>query len=195
MGVSILSELIAKLNGETETVVEPQLATGRDKAPPPPPVTIFGERNLPACLISDIDMTIAFIAPDENGSPSRALNDFSKSLSDVPNEKVVGLIKAWYSLTENPTIYFVTNRAVGWRDVTVTWLVRIFPPANYKWVLRMRPANDFFSTAATIKEAHLVNEIAKKYTVQQVWEDDDDCIAMYRSYGLVVLDAKETWPR
>ena len=194
--MSVLSDSIEKLDREQEFLShepELELQPGFDKAPPPPPITIFGERNLPPVLISDIDMTIAFISPDENGNPSRVFNDFAKSDQDVPNQKVVGVIKAWYSLTENPTIYFVTNRAVGWRDVTVRWLVKVFPPAQYKWVLRMRPANDFFSTAATIKEAHLVNEIAKKYSVKQVWEDDDECILMYRSYGLVVLDAKETW--
>jgi hypothetical protein len=175
--------------------VEPELAPEFEKAPPPPPVTVFGERNLPLALISDIDLTIAFIPLNEEGGLARSFNDFAKSGDDVPNNKVVALIKAWYDLTESPTIYFVTNRDVKWRDVTVRWLVRFFPPASYKWVLRMRPANDFYSSAAAIKEAHLVNEISKKHSVQQVWEDDDECIAMYRSHGLTTLDAKETWPK
>jgi len=168
-----------------EVVVDPETATGSGNAPPPPPVTIFGERNLPLVLISDIDHTIAF--PD----PAR---EFMDCESDIPNEKVIALIKAWYSLSENPTIYFVTNRGVGWRDVTVRWLIKQFSPGSYKWALRMRPSNDFYSSAASIKEGHLLDEIAKKYSVQQVWEDDPDCILMYRSHSLTVLDAKETWP-
>lgn len=173
--------------------VERELKPEFDKPPPPPPITIFGEKNLPLALISDIDNTIAFISLDDEKNLSRDFNDFAKSVDDVPNQKVVGMIRAWYSLTENPTIYFVTNRDVKWRDVTVRWLVRFFPPASYKWVLRMRPNNDLYSSAASVKEGHLVNEIAKKYSVNQVWEDDDDCIAMYKYYGLLVFDAKETW--
>jgi hypothetical protein len=173
---------------------EPELQTGFSKAPPPPRPTIWGEKNLPLALISDIDRTIAFIPLNESQKSTRDFNDFAKSDSDVPNQKVIELIKAWYSLTESPTIYFVTNRDVKWRDVTVRWLVKFFPTANYKWVLRMRPNDDLYSSAAGIKEDHLVNEIMKYYSVQQVWDDDDECIAMYRSHGLVVLDAKETWP-
>ena len=173
----------------------PEIETGHGNVPPPPPVTIFGEKNRPPVLISDIDNTIAFLSPQQEGNPARDTNDFSKSESDLPNQKTIGLIEAWYSLTENPTIYFVTNRAVGWRDVTVRWLIKYFPPTRYKWVLRMRPANDFFSSAASVKEAHLVNEIEKKFSVSQVWEDDPECILMYRSHDLVVLDAKETWPK
>ena len=188
--MSVLSDSLKEKESEPEL----ELKTGFDKAPPPPPVTIWGERNLPIALISDIDNTIAFISTTE-GVPSRNFNDFAKSLDDVPNGKVVSLIKAWYSLSESPTIYFVTNRDVKWRDVTTRWLVRYFSPAQYKWILRMRPSNDLFSTAAAAKEAHLVNEIAKKHSVQQVWEDDPECIEMYRSYNLVVMDVKETWPR
>lgn len=169
--------------------------TGGINVPPPNPPKIWGERNLPPVLISDIDNTIAFLPMDEEGNPKRHTLDFSKSDDDILNRKVAELIKAWYSLTENPTIYFVTNRAVGWRDVTVRWLVKYFPPSSYRWTLRMRPANDFYSSAASIKEGHLVDEIAKKYSVQQVWEDDPECILMYRSHGLVVMDAKETWPK
>ena len=169
--------------------------TGSGNAPPPPPVTIFGGKNLPLVLISDIDNTIAFLPLDEGGEPTRDPIDFSKSENDVPNQKTIGLIEAWYSLSENPTIYFVTGRAVGWRDVTVRWLIKYFPPTRYRWVLRMRPANEFSSSAASVKESHLVNEIEKKFSVSQVWEDDPECILMYRSHDLIVLDAKETWPK
>lgn len=172
----------------------PETLTGSGNAPPPHPTSIWGENNLPLTLISDIDNTIAFISPDDEGL-SRDSKDFSKSMDDIPNQKVIGLIKAWYSLSESPTIYFVTNRDVKWRDVTVRWLVRVFPPASYKWVLRMRPSNDVYSTAASVKEGHLVNEIAKKHSVSQVWEDDSECILMYKTYGLLVFDAKETWPK
>jgi len=168
--------------------------TGSGNAPPPSLPKIWGESNLPPVLISDIDNTIAFLPFDEKGTPARGVTDFSKSDNDIPNEKVMGLVKAWYSLTENPTIYFCTGRSAEWRDITVRWLVRYFPPSAYRWVLRMRPANDPFSSAASIKEGHLVNEIVKKYAVKQVWEDNPDCILMYRSHGLVVMDAKETWP-
>jgi len=188
-----MSDPVTKLNEELKQ--EPELETGFDKAPPPPPVTTFGENNLPLALISDIDGTIAFMSMDDSGKPTRDFMDFSKSESDVPNQKVIGLIRAWYSLSESPTIYFVTNRTVAWRDVTVRWLIKFFPPSSYRWTLRMRPANDFVSSAAAVKEVHLVNEIVKKFSVNQVWEDDDDCILMYRSRGLMVLDAKETWPK
>ena len=184
--MSMLPDL-AERSSETEV--------GSGGSPPPPPVKTGGGSNLPLVLISDIDNTIAFLSVDESGKPTRDHLDFSKSDQDTPNQKVIGLIKAWYSLSENPTIYFVTNRAVGWRDVTVRWLVKYFPPSNYRWTLRMRPANDFFSSAASIKEGHLVDEITKKYSVQQVWEDDPDCILMYRSHDLVTMDAKETWPK
>jgi hypothetical protein len=168
--------------------VEPtDLETDFDKAPPPPPLTINGGgKNLPVALISDIDHTLSF--PD----PAREFMDFSKSESDTPNGPVVAAIKIWYAESEKPTIYFVTNRTVAWRDVTVRWLIGQFSPQHYKWTLRMRPANDFFSSPASIKEGHL-EEISKKHSVVQVWEDDDECIAMYRSHGLTVLDAKETW--
>lgn len=189
-----MSDLASELL-EQEANKTPDTLTGSGDAPPPPPITIWGEKNLPLLLISDIDNTIAFLPMDENSKPTRDFNDFAKSLDDVPNEKVIGLIKAWYSLSEGQTIYFVTNRAVGWRDVTVRWLIKYFPPTQYKWVLRMRPANDFYSSAASIKEGHLVNEIEKKFTVHQVWEDDPECILMYRSHGLTTLDAKETWPK
>ena len=149
--------------------------------------------QLPPVLISDIDGTIAFIATDDVGSPVRLFNDFAQSGSDIPNQKVISLIKAWYSLTTEPEIYFVTNRDVRWRDVTVRWLIKIFPPAEYDWVLRMRPTNDLFSSAAGVKENHLADEIIKYYRVEQVWEDDNDCISMYKLHDLLVFDAKETW--
>ena len=150
------------------------------------------EETLPPVLISDIDNTIAFINISTPES-ARKFPDFARSNEYVSNQKVVQLIKAWYSLTSDPTIYFVTNRDVKWRDVTIRWLIKLFPPASYKWTLRMRPNDDLFSSAAAIKEGHLVNEIMKYYSVQQVWEDDDECIAMYRSHELMVLDAKATW--
>jgi hypothetical protein len=149
------------------------------------------EKVLSPVLISDIDNTIAFLNPDV--PTPRLPHDFSRSEEDTPNQNVIGLVKAWYSLTEDPRIYFVTNRDVKWRDVTIRWLIKLFPPASYKWTLRMRPNDDLFSSAAGIKEGHLVNEIMKYYSVQQVWEDDPDCITMYRLHDLVVMDAKETW--
>jgi hypothetical protein len=186
---------ITNIPAQVESEHELELEDSRGVGPPPPPMTLFGEKNLPPVLISDIDNTIAFLPLDAKGQPTRDFMDFSKSEDDVVNAKVVGLIRAWYSLTENPTIYFVTNRAVGWRDVTVRWLIKIFPPSSYRWNLRMRPANDFVSTAGEAKEQHLVNDIAKKFSVSQVWEDDDECILMYKSYGLLVFDAKDTWPK
>jgi hypothetical protein len=186
--VSVLSDSLTQdtvVSEVTEPEPELQLASGGE--PPVPPETIWGESNLPAALISDIDHTISFPAP------TREFMDFSKSLDDIPNNKVIALIKEWYSSTEKPTIYFVTNRAVGWRDVTVRWLVQFFPPAQYRWVLRMRPANDFVSLPWQVKEDHLVKDIAKKHSIKQVWEDDDECIAMYRHYRLTVFDAKDTW--
>ena len=189
--MSVLSDSIAGVQTEAveEQVVEPELKTGSGGEPPTPPVSIWGESEKPLALISDIDHTIVFPSPD------REFMDFSKSENDFPNPPVIRAIKEWYLSTESPTIYFVTNRAVGWHDVTIRWLVKYFSPAQYRWVLRMRPPNDFFSTPAMIKEQHLINEIGKKCTVQQVWEDDDECIAMYQKYGLDVHDAKETWPQ
>jgi hypothetical protein len=169
---------------------EPELEETTGGAPPPPPLTINGgDNNRPVMLISDIDHTISF--PD----PNRDFMDFSKSESDTPNVPVIRAILGWYSATQTGTICFITNRAEGWRDVTVRWLIRFFPPSQYKWILRMRPPNDFYSSAADVKEEHLVHGISKKYSVQQVWEDDDECILMYKAYGLTVLDAKETWPK
>jgi hypothetical protein len=156
-------------------------------------MTPQSNRKLPPVLISDIDGTIAFIAPDEVGGPTRLFNDFARSDEDIPNQKVVSLIKAWYSLTGDPKIYFVTNRDARWHDVTTRWLMRLFPPADYNWVLRMRPTNDPFSSAAGVKENHLVDEILPRYRVEQVWEDDNDCILMYKINELLVFDAKETW--
>jgi hypothetical protein len=149
--------------------------------------------QLSPVLISDLDGTIAFIATDDVGSPVRLFNDFAQSGSDIPNQKVVSLIKAWYSLMEDSEIYFVTNRDARWRDVTVRWLVKLFPPGEYSWTLRMRPTNDSLSSAAGAKENHLVGEIMKYYSVHQVWEDDKDCILMYKLHDLLVFDAKETW--
>lgn len=169
---------------------EPELEETTGGAPPPPPLTINGgDNNRPVVLISDIDHTISF--PD----PSREFMDFSKSESDTPNVPVIRAILDWYAQAEKPTICFVTNRTGARRDVTVRWLIRFFPAGEYKWILRMRPPNDFYSSAAEVKEEHLTLDIAKKYSVQQVWEDDDECIAMYKMYGLTVFDAKETWPK
>ena len=165
---------------------EPELKLGDGGAPPPHPPRTGGGDNLPPALISDIDHTIAFPTREE-------FMDFSKCDSDVPNQIAIGVIKAWYAQAEKPTIYFVTNRAAGWRDDTVRWLIRFFPPGDYKWVLRMRPSNDFFSSPASIKEGFLVDEISKKHSVEQVWEDDDECILMYKTHGLLVQDAKETY--
>ena len=165
-----------------------------DPRPPAwPPMTPWAEKKLPRVLISDIDQTIAFLPVDALGQPTRTFNDFAKSEGDVLNQKVAGLIKAWYSLSVDPTIYFVTNRDVRWRDVTLRWLTKNFSPVTYSWVLRMRPSNNLFSSAARVKEHHLVDEIMSRYNVKQVWEDDPDCIAMYQSHGLLVFDAKETW--
>lgn len=175
--------------------LQPHTETRDGNALPPRYPKVWGERNLPPVLISDIDNTIAFLPPDGPDKPTRHVLDFSRSDEDVPNQKVIGLIKAWYSLTENPTIYFVTGRSVAWRDITVRWLVRQFPPGVYLWALRMRPANELNAPASVVKEAHLVNEITKKYSVKQVWEDDPECILMYLANGLLVMDAKETWPK
>jgi len=153
----------------------------------------LSSKKLTPALISDIDGTIAFISTDELGSPIRLFNDFANSDSDIPNRKVIDLIKAWYSLTSEPWIYFVTNRDVKWRDVTIRWLIKIFPPLQYNWTLRMRPTNDPFSSASGVKEYFLVDEIMRYYSVQQVWEDDEECILMYKAHDLLVFDAKETW--
>lgn len=133
--------------------------------------------KLPTIILSDVDRTLA------TRHKGRGIFEFEKALDDEPVEATVSLLKGLADLGNS--IFLITGRESKYRDVTEAWLNKHRIERDQ---LLMRQTGDF-SKADIMKENLFVQNIAHKFNVLFVLEDDPIAIKMFRRMGLYVLCA------
>lgn len=156
---------------------------------PPVPITdpISHDRNLPSCVIVDIDGTIAKMV-------NRTAYDESKVYSDSPRTEVITVIKSLYfcyhNLTEHFRIIFLSGRTDKCYDDTMRWLIDVagFDPAVFKFQLLMRKSGDYRKDSI-VKNELFDSNIRSKYNVVGVFDDRHQVInECWLPKGFTVFD-------
>jgi predicted kinase len=141
--------------------------------------------DLPACIIVDIDGTLAHM----NG---RSPYDYSKVSTDIVDESVATIVRRYYQRDVNedlPDTYvvIVSGREDGCRTETIDWLAanNILYDEIY-----MRKSGDMRDDRIVKKEIY--DEFIKpRYNVRFVLDDRDRVVKMWREEGLKVLQVAE----
>lgn len=131
---------------------------------------------LPACVIVDIDGTIALMA-------GRGPFDWHSVHTDLPNEAVCSLVRG---IAEK--VIFVSGRDSSCRTSTEKWLFDhgLIDGAD----VHMRPEGDQRDDRI-VKEEIYRREIEGKYNVRYVVDDRNKVVRLWRSLGLTCLQVAE----
>jgi len=167
VGEKVIRDMAARYNvGVTE--VKQQKNRGPIPVTDPQPMSI----NLPACIIVDIDGTVA-----KHGK--RSPYDESKVLEDAPRPSVIFVIKAlsyvMHTVVESPLkIFFFSGRTEGCRNNTEAWLVDAnkadMEKEIYNWQLEMRKVGD--SRKDSIVKSELFDKFVRgKYNCIGIFDD------------------------
>jgi predicted kinase len=126
---------------------------------------------LPTAYLVDVDGTLT------TGPHDRSPYDWDKVSQDKVNEPVARLIRA---LPRNTFVIVVSGRDGSCRKATYRWLVN-----NEIWFdhLLMREAGDNRKDAV-VKAEIFDRDIRNRYNVLGVFDDRDQCVALWRSLGL-----------
>lgn len=136
-------------------------------------------KELPTCIICDVDGTLAY-------SPDRSVYDYTKVDKDIPNKKLIQLLRK----IEVPII-IVSGRNDDCRVETGTWLYK--NGVNYETLL-MRKTGD--KRRDTEVKEELYNEFIKnKYNVLAVFDDRPSVVRMWKRLNLMVCDVSRQDPR
>jgi predicted kinase len=142
----------------------------RDYLAPKPP-TIEHDRNLPSCVIVDIDGTVALM----NG---RSPFDWDKVDTDLPNQPVCSLTH----MIETAQVIYVSGRDESCREKTKEWL-REYCNTCGGIKLFMRPAGDMRDDRIIKREIY-EREIKGKYNVLFALDDRNRTVRGWRDLGL-----------
>lgn len=141
--------------------------------------------DLPACIIVDIDGTLAHMS-------GRSPYDYSQVHTDTVDETVANIVRRYYArdiMTDIPETYvvIVSGREDGCKDVTVKWLADNGIPYDE---IYMRKHDDHRDDRIVKKEIY--DEFIKpRYNVRFVLDDRDRVVKMWREQGLKVLQVAE----
>lgn len=137
-------------------------------------------KNLPPCIIVDIDGTAAL------KHPSRDIYDYDNVWMDIPNKPVISVIK--HLVDENPEllVFFCTGRDGKCHSVTRKWLRKYFPFLRNEFQLFMRKEGDMREDSIVKKEIY-DRFFRNKYYIECVFDDRNSVVAMWRSLGLLVF--------
>lgn len=138
-------------------------------------------------ILCDIDGTIA---DNKHRQPLlKKYNDwdefFRQMLKDKPLKSAIILIEKEYQ--KGKGICFITGRPERFRKDTTDWLKQNIQIENYELI--MREDNDHRNKVKVKKEM-----LNKNFSIEEIdffLENDDELIALWRSLGIKVIDAKE----
>jgi predicted kinase len=147
--------------------------------------TLHNDAKLPKAVICDLDGTVCL---NTSGRPFYGKGAAEGMINDAPFNELLTLIRH-YCEEEDAQLIIVTGRedTPEIRQATLDWLdVNWFFPDK----LIMRPNGDYCS-AVDFKLRVYNEQILGKYFVTMVFEDNSDCVKMYRDLGLIVLQPND----
>jgi len=137
------------------------------------------EQHLPTAIICDIDGTLAY-------SPDRNVYDYTKVDRDLPNKKLIELLKRI-----NLPVIIVSGREDDCQVETVSWLIKNGVKCDY---IVMRKAGDN-RPDDIVKEEIYHEHIEGKFNIITVFDDRPRVIRMWKKLGLMVCDVSRQDPR
>ena len=138
----------------------------------------------PTGVIWDIDGVLADSELRHQFAEEIAKGDFSWFESRIPHFRA----HRWAVETINAlaaaghTILFVTARDQKYRAATVSWLNKTIKTKRYKLMMRVGDGPD-----ADIKRGIYDKTIKDNYKVLMAFDDNQACIQMWRSLGIMAL--------
>ena len=140
------------------------------------------KNSKPLAIISDLDGTIV------KANPLRDPYDLTQVMTDEPIMRIIHLM---YGLRDlymgNAEFLFVTARGTRGQDETQDGLTE---HVGEPYKLFMRDERDD-SEDHLMKADTYVRKIQDFYDVHYVFEDNLECVAMWRSFGLTTLAVSE----
>jgi predicted kinase len=134
------------------------------------------QENLKDCIICDLDRTIAL-------STGRSPFDWSRINEDKCDKRLKYLLSKLHGCCDCEII-FLTGRDEEARDNTERWLLKNMPQFM-EWTLEMKESEHKFEKGYLFKERFYEENIKNKYNVIAVFDDEENCINMWRSKGLL----------
>lgn len=131
--------------------------------------------KLPPAIICDIDGTLAY-------SPCRSVYDYTKVDKDIPNKKLIEMLKLFKSNGYKLIIF--SGRNDDSKNETEAWLKK--HEIEYD-LIDMRVTGDLREDSIVKKEMYLKN-VENKYNILTVFDDRPRVIRMWKSLGLMVCD-------
>lgn len=143
------------------------------------------DSNLPKAIICDMDATICLNAI---GRPFYGPDAIEQMKDDEPIQEVINLVLA-YLYYNNASLIILTGRedTGDCRKVTEQWLKD--HSVNPDLVI-MRTEGDH-STAIECKKKLYEQHIKDKFNVVLAFEDDSECVKMWRELGIICLQPNE----
>lgn len=139
--------------------------------------------DLPLCIISDIDGTLA-------EGVHRSPYDYTKVKDDLANWKLIEIINTLRKV-KTTELFIFTGRDCDCRKETEEWLERNC--INYTKLV-MRNEGDKRADEI-VKEEYYNKHIKDKYEVLTVFDDRPKVIRMWKKLGLFVCDVNRMDPR
>lgn len=128
----------------------------------------------PACIVVDIDGTVAY-------KGDRDIYDFSKVELDTPNQELISILE---NLSPPYHIIFCSGRGEECREETVKWICDKFIMAKSQVNLYMRKEKDY-RPDWIIKE-ELWRKISEYFNIKYLFDDRDQVVIRARALGLQV---------
>lgn len=137
-------------------------------------------------IIFDIDGTICS-SKDRLYHIDGQYKDWDKFHEESKNSgKIENIVEILYLLSRKYDILLFTGRTEKYKELTERWLYVYNIEYDH---LFMRP-DDNYEKASILKEKWL-NIVTKKSNIIAAFEDDTNCINMYRANGITCLEVKE----
>lgn len=140
--------------------------------------------KLPEIVICDIDGTVAL-----HTEQSRHHFDYSKVLTDLPNDNVIWLVQQILHAWEAEVI-FLSGREDSCRADTLRWLDAHIFKDDIAPKLFMRKTGDHRKDNVVKHELYAAH-IEPYYNVRLVLEDRDQMVELWRSLGLTCLQVAD----
>lgn len=136
------------------------------------------KKNLPTCVICDLDGTYAM----HTGRTPFEWNRLQEDQVDTRLNLLLEIVNRY-----DCEVIFLTGRPDSVREETAKWLEKHFDGENYSLIMRDK---DDFSHGDDVKQRLYEKHIKDKYNVLAVFEDSNKCVAMWRRLGLLTLQVQ-----
>lgn len=137
-------------------------------------------KDLPTCIICDIDGTVA----NMNG---RSPYDYTAVDSDLPDTEIIFTVESLVSNLDGCELIFVSGRSDSCREATIKWLDSV---VNIDYKLYMRKNGDWRKDSI-IKEELYTEFIKDKYNVWCVFDDRNQTVEKWRELGLLTFQVAD----